>query len=388
VDQPALAIEPERAPPLPVEFELAFGAHRLTLTRAVAFTWVDPAAGERVRPIEVLPPVEVMPDARLLVFTEPSAQTLTVRLTAHADAQEGALHLELPPDWVAEPASRAFRLARAGDEQALAFTVRPGEKVQGTSTLTAVAQVGERRFTRGLTRIAYPHLPVQTVLPVAEVKLSRFELQRGPTRIGYLEGAGDEVPQALRRAGYTVTVLDEEAMNGRPLSGYDAIVVGIRAYNVNPRLAAWYGTLMRYVEDGGTLVVQYNTRNWLSQVPAQLGPFPLSIAQDRVTDETAEVLFTTPAHRVLAAPNRITAADFEGWVQERGLYFAGTWDERYRTPLSMHDPGEPARLGSLLVTAHGKGTFIYTGLSFFRQLPAGVPGAYRLFANLLAAHGS
>jgi hypothetical protein len=183
-----------------------------------------------------------------------------------------------------------------------------------------------------------------------------------------------------------VTVLDDEALQAGPLGGYDAIVVGIRAFNVKARLAAAHARLMQYVADGGTLLVQYNTRNWLSQVPAELGPFPFVITQDRVTDETAAVTFTAPFHPVLLGPNRLGPADFEGWVQERGLYFGGSWDPRYQTPLAMHDPGEPDRLGSLLVAPHGKGRFVYTGLAFFRQLPAGVPGAYRLFANLLA-HG-
>jgi LmbE family N-acetylglucosaminyl deacetylase len=387
--EPGLGTLPERPPTLAVDFELAFGARRLTLSRPVSFTWVDPTAGERARPIEVLPAVTVAPDTRLLLFTDAAPRALTVRLTAQADVQAGEVHLELPAGWTAEPRSQRFELPRRGGEQALAFSVRPSSPgAAGPGTLTAVAQVGGQRFTRGHTRLEYAHLPIQTLLPVAEVQLSRVKLERGgASRIGYLEGAGDEVPQALRRAGYAVTLLDEEALEGGSLAGYDAVVLGVRAYNVNPKLPGWRARLLQYVADGGTLVVQYNTRNWLSEVPAELGPFPFALSQERVTDETAQVTFAAPVHRVLTSPNRLGPADFEGWVQERGLYFAGSWDPRYQTPLAMNDPGEPPRQGSLLVARHGKGTFVYTGLAFFRQLPAGVPGAYRLFANLLA-HGT
>jgi hypothetical protein len=187
------------------------------------------------------------------------------------------------------------------------------------------------------------------------------------------------VPQALKQVGYEVTLLDDEALRSKPLN-YDAIVVGIRAYNVNPKLQQHYERLMKYVADGGLMLVQYNTRNRVSDLPAQIGPYPFEISRDRVTDENAEMTFEKP----LAGPNKLGPDDFKGWVQERGLYFANKWDPKYETPLSMHDPNEPVKKGSILIAKHGKGTFIYTGLAFFRQLPAGVPGAYRLFANLLA----
>ncbi len=217
------------------------------------------------------------------------------------------------------------------------------------------------------------------------MKLSRFDLKKGKTTLGYSAGAGAEVPQALRQVGYDVTLLDDEALRAKPLNGFDAIVVGIRAFNTNPRMPAYHARLMDYVNGGGTLLVQYNTKNRVSDVPAELGPFPFEISHDRVTDETAEVTYESPVHPLLTGPEHASArSDFEGWVQERGLYFASTWDKRYQTPLSMHDPNEPLKKGSLLIAKSGKGTFIYTGLAFFRELPAGVPGAYRLFANLLA----
>jgi hypothetical protein len=235
---------------------------------------------------------------------------------------------------------------------------------------------------RSLTRIEYGHIPFQTVLSPAQVRLVRVELKRGKTtRVGYVAGAGDDVPAALRQVGYDVTMLSDAALRTEPLAKFDAIVIGIRAYNVNAKLPGVQDRLMQYVKDGGTVVAQYNTRNWLSSVPAQLGPWPFEISQDRVTDEDAVV--TRDAHVVFKSPNALTDADFTGWVQERGLYFGAKWDSKYETPITMNDPGEAPSKGSLLIAKHGKGRFVYTGLSFFRQLPAGVPGAYRLFANLI-----
>jgi hypothetical protein len=178
-----------------------------------------------------------------------------------------------------------------------------------------------------------------------------------------------------------VTLVTPQELRDQPLDRFDAIVFGIRAFNVNPLLATLHDPLMAYVKGGGTVVVQYLTNNWISNAPPDIGPYPFTIGRGRVTDEDAAVL--TTASPVLSAPNRIEAADWTGWVQERGLYFAEKWDERYATPLSMHDPGEKPQKGALLVGAHGKGAFVYTGLSFFRQLPAGVPGAFRLFANIV-----
>lgn len=363
---------PQAAPSLEARFVFVVGTQRLTLEREVFFKWVDPTVGERTRPLEVVPPVVVKLSEPLLAFTSAAPKPLVVTVVANADAQRGSVALRVPPGFTVSPEQVNYELAKRGDEATVTLTVKR----------TTAKESGELAFdAMTLTRIDYPHLPMQVVLGPAKVKLLPLELERGRTqKVGYLVGAGDDVPQALKQAGYQVTLIDAETEN---LSRFDAIVVGIRAYNVNARLPAAYPRLMQYVKDGGTLVAQYNTRTWLSSVPAQLGPFPFELSQERVTDEDAEVVFETPRHPILDVPNRLSAADFSGWVQERGLYFAGKYDEQYQTPLSMHDPNEKPSKGSLLVAKHGKGRFVYTGLSFFRQLPAGVPGAWRLFANLI-----
>lgn len=361
---------------LQAEFVFTAGTQRFSLFRDVMYKWVDPTVGERQRPLEVLPTVVLRPAEPLLAFVDAAPREVRVTLSANADAQQGVIKLSVPDGFSVQPDAVQYDLRKRGDEVEARVTVK---------RLPSAAGEGELRFeAQTLTRVDYAHIPMQTVLSPAKVKLVALDLKRGKTkRVGYIVGAGDDVPASLRQVGYEVTLLSDEALKTEVLGRYDAIVVGIRAYNTNPRLPGVYGRLMQYVKDGGTLVAQYNTRNWLSNVPAEIGPYPFEISQDRVTDEDAQVTFTAPRHRVLDGPNRLTEADFKGWVQERGLYFATKWDAKYETPLSMHDPNEAPLTGSLLITRHGKGRFVYTGLSFFRELPAGVPGAWRLFANLL-----
>ncbi len=377
---------PELSSPFLVEYRFSAGQQRFTLKRAASFKWTDPTAGERYRPIEVLPPVVVKPNAELVAFTDLNAKPLEVTITANADAQSGTIKLELPEGFTSSPLVAPFTLDKKGQESKLLFKIKPGTKTAASASLTVVATIGTANYTRALTRLEYAHIPIQTVLAPAQVKLIKLDLCRGKTsKVGYIAGAGDDVATALRQVGYDVTFLSDEALRTESLKRFDAIVLGIRAYNVNPRLPAVTERLMQYVKDGGTVLAQYNTKNWLSSVPTQLGPFPFEISQDRVTDEDAKVTFEK--HRVVTGPNALTDADFTGWVQERGLYFGAKWDPRYETPFSMNDANENPSKGSLLIAKHGKGRFVYTGLSFFRQLPAGVPGAYRLFANLID-HGS
>ncbi len=370
------------------------------MSRAVAFKWTDPVAGERYRPLEVTPVVSVLPDTPLLMFPGGVARAVTVKLTAGAPAASGRVRPEAPAGWVVEPAAAPFALAGKGSQASLTFQVRPPTgkdapppALAKTGPLRFFAEVaGGARLSRGVVRIVHDHIPIQTLLVDAKVRLVPLALATGGTRIGYVPGPGDEVPASLRRVGYEVGLLGDDALAaGAPaLARWDAIVIGVRAFNTNERLRAAHAALMSYVEGGGVLVVQYNTNNRLAPLTTPIGPWPFDISQKRVTDETAAVAFAPATHAAhaphpaLTTPNRIDGHDFEGWVQERGLYFADKWDPRYETPLAMHDPGEPPLPGGLLWGRHGKGVFVYTGLAFFRQLPAGVPGAYRLFANLLA----
>ena len=378
VADPALAGIPEEPAPLEAELTFRLGGQSIRVRRALAYKWVDPVLGERYRRVEVLPVVTVDLHGTLLLFPDASPRDLAVTVQSVPGAA-GTLSLEVPPGFAVAPAQAPFTLA-AGGEATFTFRITP-PKGAATGVLRAVATVAGRRYDRGLRRVDHPHVPIQTWRPLAELALTRVDVLHARHRIGYVPGPGDEAPEALRQAGYEVTVLTATDLRDRPLAPFDALVFGVRAFNVEPKLVGLHDKLMAYVEGGGTVIVQYLTNNWISAAPPDLGPYPFTIGRARVTDERAEVVTTD--HPVLERPNRIGPEDWAGWVQERGLYFADTWDAGYAAPLSMHDPGEKPQQGALLVARHGKGTFVYTGLSFFRQFPAGVPGAFRLFANLV-----
>jgi LmbE family N-acetylglucosaminyl deacetylase len=377
-------VRPEPAPPLFADFTLRAGKQTLVVRRPIVYRWVDPVLGERTRAVEIAPPATIDAAAPALLFPDAAPRTLRATVRAAAGPVEGTAAIAAPAGFAVEPKERPFKLDAAGAEVELSFEVRPAPQSREGELRLAV-KVGGKLWDRGLRRLEYAHIPPQAWHPESRVRLVHFDLQRGTARnIGFIAGAGDEVAPVLAQLGYQVTPLDETALRERNLSAFDAVVVGVRAFNVNPWLEGLKPKLFAYVERGGVLVEQYNTKNWISRLPEPLGPYPMSISQQRVTDERADVGFAQPDHAVLRTPNHIGAEDFQGWVQERGLYFAEKWDDRYAAPLSMHDPGEEPLRGSLLVARHGKGRFVYTGLAFFRQLPAGVPGAIRLFANLLA----
>ncbi|MEO6850924.1 MAG: LmbE family protein, partial [Mucilaginibacter sp.] len=295
----------------------------------------------------------------------------------------GNIRLNAPAGWKISPETAAFTNKAKGDEWEQDFTVTPSASRSQTGVLEAQVTLGmdPTVYNYGILSIHYEHIPTITIFPPAQAKLLQLDLKITGKKIGYIEGAGDLVEDALKQVGYEVHDLTENEIINGDLSGYDAIVVGVRAYNVNPRLALEQPRLMDYVKNGGNLLVQYNNYNGL--VTKQIGPYPFKIVNERVTDENAKVTIIDPNNPVLNYPNKISQSDFEGWVQERGLYFTKDADPQYQKVLQMNDPGEAPKDGSLITTRYGKGRFVYTSLSFFRQLPAGVPGAYRLFINLL-----
>ena len=235
-----------------------------------------------------------------------------------------------------------------------------------------------------LTSIRYDHIPAIHYYYQDAVKVLNIDLKTVGKRIGYIEGAGDKVPIALQQMGYEVVILKEKDLVPSMLVGLDAVITGVRAYNVHAYLTQRYQVLMDYVRNGGNLIVQYNTNSQIGPMKADISPYPFNISRNRVTDETASVTFALPAHPVLNYPNKISARDFDHWIQERGIYFADKADPAFTMPLVMNDPNEEPQKGSLIIADYGKGTFVYTGLVFFRELPAGVPGAYRLLANIIA----
>ncbi|MBT9394340.1 PIG-L family deacetylase [Hymenobacter sp. NST-14] len=374
----------ENKPVATLNFRVALGKeHWILMSVPVQYKHTDPVQGEIYEPLTVVPPVMVNIGGQAFVFADTQPKTVPVTLRAGKAGVKGSVALTLPAGWVAEPASLPFDLAAKDAEQTVQFQVRPGAGAkEGKAELRAVATVDGQAYSRGYQTIAYNHIPTQTLFPEATAPLVKLDLKRKGQQIGYLMGAGDEVPEALRQIGYTVTLLKPEDLTETSLRRFDAVVLGIRAYNTVDQLKTRQPALLKYVENGGNLVVQYVVNR--GTVLPEIGPYPLTLSRDRVTVEDAPVTLLNPKQPLLNSPNRITPQDFTGWVQEQGLYYPEKWDPRYQTVISSHDPDEPAREGAILVADYGKGHYIYTGLSLFRELPAGVPGAYRILTNMVS----
>ena len=363
-----------------ISFTLNIDNTALQILKDVVYKFNDPVDGEVYRPFNVLPKVSASIAEKVLVFANENSQKVAVHVRAGKDNIEGTLQLNAPKGWVVS-SPQLFTLERQGETSTLWFTVTP-PKNQSQGYLRPLIQIGDTYYDKELINIDYDHIPYQSVLLPSKAKVVRINIEKKGQHIGYIQGAGDGVGQSLEQIGYSVTNLDVTEISAQSLKKYDAVVVGVRAYNTIAALAFAQKELNKYVQAGGTMVVQYNTSHRL--VTKQVAPYALSLSRDRVTDEFAPVTILDPSHSVLNSPNKITQEDFKGWVQERGLYFPNKWAEEFTPILAMNDKGAPQTKGSLLVARYGKGHYVYTGLSFFRELPAGVAGAYRLFANIIS----
>jgi LmbE family N-acetylglucosaminyl deacetylase len=381
VADPADLGNPESRPALAARFRLSLAGEPVEFELPVAHRWTDPVRGERWRLMEVSPPATLAFDQGFQLFDVGGAPR-QVRVTVRANRAKlsGAVRLGVPSGWDVRPARFPVAIEGAGAEQTVEFTVTPGS---AGGAARATIEVDGRDWSYSGQRIDHEHIPVQTLYQPAELKLVRAELATRASRVGYIAGSGDELPAALRQMGSSVTLLSDDDVAYGDLSGFDTIVTGVRAYNTRPRLRVLQPRLLDWVAAGGALVMQYVTT---SDGPVDyLGPKPMRLGRERVSVEDAPVTFLKPDHPLLAAPNALGPEDFEGWVQERGIYFAATWDPDYEALLGSRDPGEPSREGGLLHLRHGRGSLTYCGYALFRQVPAGVPGAWRLLANLVSA---
>ncbi len=383
VGEPQLIGQPVAEPPLTVDFSLRLQGIDIAITRALTHSWADPVQGERSRQVEVAPPLTLTPDRPVAVTPLGHGTVVTWTVQAHRSNVQATIAFSCPPGWQVSPLTQAVQLQALGDQTTVAVTLTPPAHAKDVGWLRAHTQVDGRDYAVRQDDIDYPHVPPLTVRRASEVRLVPLDLQIGSPKIGYVPGPGDRVADLLAAVGYEVTLLPLARLAQENLSHYNAIIVGVRAYNAQPKLAAQHERLMQYVAQGGHLVVQYQTNSRIGPLTVPIGPYPLEIGNDRVTDEEAPLLPLLPQDAALTTPNLLTEGDFHGWVQERGLYFAKNWDPRYTPLFASQDDGEKPLQGAVLLGKHGKGIFVYTGLSFFRQLPAGVPGAYRLLANLL-----
>jgi LmbE family N-acetylglucosaminyl deacetylase len=375
--------------PLHLTVRLTVAGEPLALTREVVYRYRDQSIGEVRRPIFVTRPFDVAVTPDLVVWPVDGAaagpRPFTVTVTTRARGPAAAQVVLTPPSgW---PAVAPESLSFQREDEAKSFTVAlalPATARPGVYQVKAAALAGRERSEGSLVVIDYPHIRPRAVThaSAAEIRAARIALPK-LARVGYVRGASDRVPEALAAVGIPLELLGPDTLARGDLSRYDAIVIGSRAYETDPALVTANGRLLDYARSGGLVIVQYQQYPFVN---GSFAPYRFSIARphDRVTDETAPVTVLEPSHPVFHVPNEIGPADWQGWVQERGLYFAHDWDASYTALLETHDPGDAPLSGGLLVASLGKGTYVYTGLSFFRQLPAGVPGAYRLFANLLA----
>ncbi len=381
ISDQSLIGRPEDDPSLKATFYLRVGGRQLSYAIPVQYRWVDPVDGELYRPFVVIPPAAFNLEEKVIVFTGEAEKQISLTVKSGMPNVQGTVRLVLPAGWSSSPATLQFELKRKNDEKVIRFAVRPSKSAQ-SGKFSVEAEVDGRTLNRGMITIQYKHIPPQVMFPLAEGKLVRTDLSMNGKTVGYVMGAGDEVPTALRQMRYQVTLLTDDDLANRDFSHVDVIIAGVRAYNTRPALRVYQNRLMDYVKNGGTYIVQYVTLQ--RSESENLGPYPFNVSRDRVTVEEAPPVFLNPHHPLLNYPNKITAEDFDGWVQERGLYFADKWDARYDTVIGFADPGESVKAGGLLCAKYGKGNYIYTGFDFFRELPAGVPGAYRLFSNLLS----
>ena len=377
---------PVNPPAFPVEFVFEIAGQTLSVSDEPIQIVAPASAAQARRPLAVVAPVALAFADEVALLAPNSRQPTVIEVTAARANAAGTLRLELPAGWQAAPATHSFYLKNAGDKIQLTFTLTAPAH-PATASIRAVADLDGLTYDQQRIAIRYPHLPVLLLQPTARLQVVALDLAIRGRKVGYLPGAGDNTSAALQQMGYAVTLLTGADLTPEKLHDLDAVVIGVRAFNERTDLAAHLSGLFAYSKAGGTVIAQYNRPNGL-KTPT-LAPYALSIMGDapsfRVTDENAVVTFLAPNHPALTTPNRLGPADFTGWVQERGAYFPSTWDEtKFTALLAMHDPGAAPLTSSILVAPYGQGYFVYTSLAFFRQLPAGVPGAYRLFANLVS----
>ncbi len=383
VDDRSLIGNPETPRAFHAVFDLEVNGYALHLSKAVVRRFARPDKGELLQPFEILPEATASFADKVLIFADGRPKKIPVTIKAHKDDAKGTIALSFPTGWLIDTPSRPFNISKKGDQRTVFFTLTPPSQ-ENEGYIRPIVQIDGKEISKELVEITYDHVPKQSILLPSEAKVVRLDIQKIGKDIGYIVGAGDDVPTSLEQIGYNVHIIDPQSIGEGTLDKYDAIVTGIRAYNVVPELKFKQRYLLDYVKNGGNLIVQYNTAGRWNKQFENIAPYPIKLSRDRVTDENSEVNILAKKHPLTSFPNVIDETDFDGWVQERGLYFPDEWDGSFTPILSMKDSGESSKKGSLLVAPYGDGNYIYTGLSFFRELPAGVPGAYKLFANMLS----
>ena len=364
-----------------VTFNIVINKTNIPFERTIIYKYNDRVKGEVYNPFDVVPDVTSSFLENVVIFNGERNKTIGIKIKSGKDNINGTLALDLPKNWEVTPKSIPFSIAKKGEIQTVNFKITAPNNPEEI-TAKSIATINGINFYTDQKNINYDHIAKQQILSPAEAKFVKLDLKIEPKKIAYIMGAGDEVPQSLRQMGYEVSILKPEEITTERLNNFDVVMTGIRAYNMVKELAFKQSILFNFVATGHTMIVQYNTMG--DYVTNEISPYPLKISRDRVTEENAKVTFLDPKNSILNYPNKITENDFLNWTQEQGLYYPNEWDKAFTPILSSNDQGESAKNGALLVAKYGKGFYIYTGLSFFRELPEGVPGALRLMANMIS----
>jgi len=382
VENKSLIGLPTTPNPLQFEYVIRIDGQNIKLESEVFYKYNDPVDGEVFEEFEILPQISILPSNQVVIFKNAEHKNISVQVQSFTDDFEGELNLGLPEDWMVSPTKYDFHFRSKGEIKSFNFQVSPPKKNQKVSANFTVNS-NQVEYSKQIKILDYNHIPKQYFVQDAKSAFVNINVNNKSSLIGYIKGAGDKIPQNLENLGFRVKTIDLNTIYSTDeLQSYDAIVLGIRAYNTEEQLITKNEILFDYVKEGGTLLTQYTTTYGL--LTDKISPLTLNLSRKRVTNEEAKVNFLEPEHPVLNYPNTITSADFKGWVQERGLYFPDDWSNSLTPILEIQDYSEEPTKGSLLVGKYGKGFYIYTGLSLFRQLPAGVPGAFRLMSNLLS----
>lgn len=382
VDDQTMIGLPESTAPFNCNFTVEIYGEEIEFSVPLYKRITDPVDGELYSQVKIAPPAVINIEKELYFFNGTSSKEIKVTVQTFKDNLSGKIFFNINNGWKIEPAAIDFYDMNKNQKKDFFIKITPNQSAF-QSEITAKVSIEGREYTKQIIRKQYKHIMPQTIFQDSKALLQSYDLTKTKLKkIGYISGSGDLIPNFLSDLGFDVVIFDDKQFNQNQLNQYDAIITGIRAYNTRDELAAFQKELFKYVENGGTLISQYNTTAQLILSP---GIFPLKISHDRVTDENSAVKIINKDHKIFNYPYKITEDDFKGWIQERGLYFPAEWDEKYETLLSMNDDGENEKLSSILYAKYGKGTFVYTGLSFFREIPAGVEGAIKLFINILHA---
>lgn len=382
VDDQRLIAKAEKDPALKAVFTLNIGGQLIHFETPVYYRRVDPVDGEIYRPLLISPPVTLNFDKEVYLFPDNNVREIRFNLRSFVNDAKGRINFSVNNGWKVEPAYVDFSIDKKYQNKQLNVKVIP-TKDYHESVLKTELLIDGKIFSNSLVEINYPHIMQQTLFPPSIAKLVRLDIGKPVvSKLGYISGSGDKIPDYLSDLGFTIDILSDNDLLTKDLNEYQTIIAGIRAYNTRDILSSAQSRLLKFIKNGGNYIVQYQIGRDIIAFP---GPYPFEISRDRVTEEDADVSLIDPKNELLNYPNKITEKDFDDWVQERGLYFASKFDNNYESLLRMNDEGESPKDGSLIKVKHGKGTFIYTGLAFFRQIPAGVTGAIRLFVNLISS---